>query len=67
MIEKNYLDRKTERKEKYEKKHKGKVTKQHKNFKSVKIEELRILESKEDLRLVEDSSDGSIPTVHTQE
>ena len=31
-MDKNYVDRKTERRDKYDKKRKGKVTKDHKNF-----------------------------------
>ena len=67
MLEKNYLDRKTERRGKFNKKRKGKVTKDHKNFKSIKIEELRSLESSEDLQLVQENIDGAVSAVHTQE
>ena len=54
-MDKNYVDRKTERRNKYDKKRKGKITKDHKNFKSIKLED------------IEDFKNGSIPTIHTQE
>lgn len=60
-MDKNYVDRKTERRDKYNKKLKGKVTKDHKNFKSIKLEEIKKLEDIEDLK------NGSISTVHSQE
>ena len=46
---------------KYDKKRKGKITKDHKNFKSIKLEEIKKLED------IEDFKNGSIPTIHTQE
>ena len=50
MIDKNYLDRKTERRDKYNKKYKGKATKSQKNFKSLRTDELNQQEAKQDIR-----------------
>ena len=50
MIDKNYLDRKTERRDKYNKKYKGKATKSQKNFKSLRTDELNHQEAREDIR-----------------
>jgi len=60
-MDKNYVDRKTERRDKYHKKRKGKVTKDNKNFKSIRLEELRKQEANEELL-----DDGSVSTIHTQ-
>jgi hypothetical protein len=59
-MDKNYVDRKSERRDKYNKKRKGKVTKDNKNFKSIRLEELRKLDADEELL------DGSVSTIHTQ-
>ena len=40
-MDNNYVDRKTERRTKYNRKVKGKVTKDNKNFKNIRLEELR--------------------------
>ena len=60
-MDKNYIDRKTVRRDKYHKKRKGKVTKNNKNFKSIRLEELKKLNADEELL------DGSVSTIHTQE
>jgi hypothetical protein len=60
-MDKNYVDRKLERRDKYHKKRKGKITKENKNFKSIRLEELRKLDADKELL-----NDGSIPTIHTQ-
>ena len=41
MMDKNYLDRKSERRDRYNKKYKGKATKSQKNFKSLRTEQLK--------------------------
>lgn len=46
----NYIDAKTERRNRYNKKHKGKPTKSQKNFKSLKREQLRMLDDEQDMR-----------------
>jgi hypothetical protein len=61
-MDKNYIDRKTARRDNYHKKRKGKVTKDNKNFKSIRLEELRKQEADEELL-----DDGSVSTIHTQE
>ena len=58
----NYVDRKTERRAKYNRKVKGKVTKDNKNFKNIRLEELRKQDANEELL-----DNGSVPTIHTQE
>ncbi len=50
MMDKNYLDRKSERRDRYNKKYKGKATKSQKNFKSLRTDELNQQEAKEDIR-----------------
>ena len=60
-MDNNYVDRKTERRNKYNRKLKGKVTKDNKNFKSIRLEELRKQDADKELL------DGSVPTIHTQE
>jgi hypothetical protein len=49
-MDKNYVDRKTERRDRYNKKYKGKATKSQKNFKSLRTDELNQQEAKEDIR-----------------
>lgn len=49
-MDKNYLDRKSERRDRYNKKYKGKATKSQKNFKSLRTDELNQQEAKEDIR-----------------
>jgi len=49
----NYIDAKTERRNKYNKKHKGKPTKSQKNFKSLKREQLRMLDDEQDMKNAE--------------
>tara|TARA_R100000388_G_C7134980_1_gene107230 strand:+ start:90 stop:260 length:171 start_codon:yes stop_codon:yes gene_type:complete len=46
----NYIDAKTERRNKYNKKHKGKLTKTQKNYKSLRREQLRMLDDDKDMR-----------------
>lgn len=60
-MDNNYVDRKTERRTKYNRKVKGKVTKDSKNFKNIRLEELRKQDADKELL------DGSVPTIHTQE
>jgi hypothetical protein len=60
-MDNNYVDRKTERRTKYNRKVKGKVTKDNKNFKNIRLEELRKQDADKELL------DGSVPTIHTQE
>jgi len=50
MIDKNYVDRKTERRDRYNKKYKGKATKSQKNFKSLRTDELNQQEARQDIR-----------------
>jgi hypothetical protein len=50
VMDKNYLDRKSERRDRYNKKYKGKATKSQKNFKSLRTDELNQQEAKEDIR-----------------
>jgi len=45
----NYIDAKTERRNKYNKKHKGKPTRIQKNFKSLRREKLRMLDDEQDI------------------
>ena len=50
----NYIDAKTERRNKYNKKqHKGKPPKTHKNFKSLKREQLRMIDDEQDMKNAE--------------
>ena len=49
-MDKNYVDRKTERRDRYNKKYKGKATKSQKNFKSLRTDELNQQEASEDIR-----------------
>jgi hypothetical protein len=49
-MDKNYVDRKTERRDRYNKKYKGKATKSQKNFKSLRTDELNQQEAKQDIR-----------------
>ena len=49
-MDKNYVDRKTERRDRYNKKYKGKATKSQKNFKSLRTDELNQQEAKEDIK-----------------
>ena len=60
-MDNNYVDRKTERRTRYNRKVKGKVTKDNKNFKNIRLEELRKQDADKELL------DGSVPTIHTQE
>jgi len=46
----NYIDAKTERRSKYNKKHKGKPTRTQKNYKSLRREQLRMLDDDKDMR-----------------
>ena len=61
-MDNNYVDRKTERRTRYNRKVKGKVTKDNKNFKNIRLEELRKQDANEEL-----SDNGSVPTIYTQE
>ena len=61
-MDNNYVDRKTERRTRYNRKVKGKVTKDNKNFKNIRLEELRKQDANEELL-----DNGSVPTIHTQE
>jgi hypothetical protein len=61
-MDKNYVDRKSERRDNYHKKRKGKITKENKNFKNIRLEELRKIDADEELL-----DDGSVSTIHTQE
>jgi len=49
-MDKNYVDRKTERRDRYNKKYKGKATKSQKNFKSLRTDELNQQEARQDIR-----------------
>lgn len=49
-MDKNYLDRKTERRDRYNKKYKGKATKSQKNFKSLRTDQLKQKEAQEDIK-----------------
>jgi hypothetical protein len=49
-MDKNYVDRKTERRDRYNKKYKGRATKSQKNFKSLRTDELNQQEAKQDIR-----------------
>ncbi len=60
-MDKNYVDRKLERRDNYIKKRKNKIKKENKNFKSIRLEELRKLDADEELQ------DGPVPTIYTQE
>ena len=61
-MDKNYVDRKSERRDNYHKKRKAKITKENKNFKNIRLEELRKIDADEELL-----NDGSVSTIHTQE
>ena len=49
-MDKNYLDRKSERRDRYNKKYKGRATKSQKNFKSLRTEQLNQQEAQEDIK-----------------
>ena len=71
-MDKNYLDRKSERRDRYNKKYKGKATKSQKNFKSLRTEQLNQQEAQEDVTDGDKKEEfkkgnGSISAVHTQE
>ena len=71
-MDNNYLDRKSERRDRYNRKHKGKATKSQKNFKSLRTEQLNQQEAHEDIKDASKKEEfkkenGSISAVHTQE